>query len=229
MKISIKGVIVPNEEKWVYDFLEMDAVCPKDVLSAIESNTDGVLDVYINSPGGEISSGSEIYAAIQEFPGTVNIHVVGYACSAASVIACAGHSDMVRTGMFMYHNVNGAARGDYHALAKESHVLQIANRAIAAAYTAKTGMTEAELLKRMDAETWLTAEDAVQLGFIDEIAESKNVKLQNTAFGLLPQEAIDRIRNTVKCPQDAGSAAPEIRNQAQDRLNLLKLKARNFT
>ncbi len=86
-KIEVKGVIVPNEDKWIYDFFEMDAVCPRDVLTKIPQDEKEPIDVYINSGGGEITSGSEIYAALREYRGIVNIHVVGMAASAASVIA----------------------------------------------------------------------------------------------------------------------------------------------
>ena len=229
MKINIKGAIIPNEDKWIYDLFGMDNVTPGEVVAAIESNTDGVLDIDINSGGGDIGCGSEIYAAIQSFRGRVNIHVVGYACSAASVIACAGHSDMVRTGLFMYHNVSSAARGDYHAMDHESQVLQAANRAIAAAYTAKTGMDETTLLEQMDAETWITAEDAVKLGFIDEIAENKNLKLHNAGFGLLSQETIERIRNERNPQPQTTGMTPAERQRAENRLKLLSMKVRNLT
>jgi len=228
LKINVKGAIVPNEDKWIYDWLEMDATCPKDVLNSIEKSTDGKLDVYINSGGGDIFAGSEIYAALQGFTGEVVIHVVGLAASAASVIACAGQSDITKTGMFMYHNVSSGARGDYHAMDKASEVLQVANRAISAAYVAKTGMSEKDLLARMDAETWITADDAVSLGFIDKIAESKNLKLSAASGGVLPQETIDKIRNTVKNPlgNEADIFMPA--KAAQAKIKLLNLKVREI-
>ena len=153
MKIDIKGAIVTNDDKWIYDWLDMDAVCPRDVLRAIENANGDKLEIYINSPGGDIFAGSEIYAALQAYTGEVRIHVVGSACSAASVIACAGRSDMVRTGLFMYHNVSGGFKGDYHAMDKGSEILQTANRAIAAGYREKTGKTEQDLLQDVHAET----------------------------------------------------------------------------
>lgn len=198
MRIDIKGDIISNDDKWIYDWLEWDGTCPKDVLKAIDEANGDRLDVYINSGGGDISAGSEIYAALQAYTGQVFIHVVGYACSAASVIACAGHSDMVRTGLFMYHNVSGGFRGDYRAMNHGAEVLQTANRAIAAAYREKTGKSEKELLEAMDAETWMTAEDAVDMGFIDEIAESQNLKLSASAYGSLPAGVVDKVRNLIK-------------------------------
>lgn len=222
MKIDIKGAIVSNDEKWIYDWFEMDSVSPKDVLNQIEKANGEPLEIYINSPGGDIGAGAEIYAALQEYSGVVNIHVVGYACSSASVIACAGTSDMVRTGLFMYHNVSGGAKGDYHSMDKASEVLKVANRAIASAYTAKTGKSEEELLALMDAETWMTAEEAVEHGFIDKIAESKNLKLTaSNGSSMLPQSVIDRIRNTVKPPLNEADIF--MRKKAQAQLELLKI------
>lgn len=216
MKIDVKGTIVHNDEKWIYDWCGMQSTAPKNVLSAIEQAKGERLDVYINSEGGDIGAGSEIYAALQEYKGEVFIHVVGYACSAASVIACAGHCDMVRTGLFMCHNVSGGARGDYRAMNKSAEILMAANRAIAAAYRAKTGKSEEELLAAMDAETWITAEEAVELGFVDEIAENQNLKLTASAGGgLIPSAVVEKIRNTMKSPTAAKLLAE---------LDFLKLK-----
>lgn len=213
MRIDVKGDIITNDDKWIYDWLEWDATCPRDVLKAIEAANGERLDVYINSGGGDISAGSEIYAALQAYTGQVAIHVVGYACSAASVIACAGHSDMVRTGLFMYHNVSGGFRGDHNAMTKGAEILQVADRAIAAAYRAKTGKTEKELLDAMDAETWMTAEDAVKMGFIDEIAENQNLKLSASAAGSLPAGVVDKVRNLIKAPPTNEAEALKIRYQ----------------
>ena len=213
MRIDIKGDIIQNDDKWIYEWLEMDGTCPKDVLKSIEEANGDRLDVYINSGGGDISAGSEIYAALQSYTGQVFIHVVGYACSAASVIACAGHSDMVRTGLFMYHNVSGGFRGDHNAMTKGAEILQVADRAIAAAYRAKTGKTEKELLQAMEAETWMTAEDAVSMGFIDEIAENKNLKLSASASGSLPSGVVEKVRNLIKAPHLEDAEALKIKYQ----------------
>jgi ATP-dependent Clp protease protease subunit len=180
------------------------------------------LDVYINSGGGDIFAGSEIYSALRSYKGEVNIHVVGFAASAASVIACAGKSDISPTAMFMVHNVSGRAQGDYHVMDKSSDVLRTANKSIAAAYMAKTGMSEKEALAMMDQETWLTAQQAVAKGLIDKIAESQNLKLVAAyQTPLIPQSVIDKVRNIVKNPlNEAGILTPE---KAQAKLNLLKL------
>ncbi|MEN6391090.1 MAG: head maturation protease, ClpP-related [Syntrophomonas sp.] len=222
MRIDVKGTIVSNGDKWIYEWLEYDATCPNDVNKVIDQANGEPLEVYINSGGGDIFAGSEIYSALRSYKGEVNIHVVGFAASAASVIACAGKSDIAPTAMVMVHNVSGGARGDYHVMDKSSDVLQTANRSIAAAYMAKTGMSEKEALAMMDQETWLTAQQAVDKGLIDKIAENQNLKLVAAyQTPLIPQTVIDKVRNIVKNPlNEAGILTPE---KAQAKLNLLKL------
>lgn len=195
MKIDVKGCIVSDEDAWVYDWFGIQHCCPKNVNDLIQKSNGEDLDIYINSGGGDIFAGSEIYSAIRGYGGKVNIHVVGLAASAASVIACAGHSDISPTAMVMVHNVACSANGDYHDMEKQSEVLKKANETIAAAYVAKTGMTMVDALKLMDEETWLTANDAVSSGLIDEIAGSNNYQLvANYDSGMLPRSVIDKMQ-----------------------------------
>ena len=87
-KINIRGRIIPNDYKWFYDWLEMDSTCPRDVTSVLDKMVPGdEVDVYINSPGGVIDVGSEIYTLLRQASETapVNIFIMGEACSAACV------------------------------------------------------------------------------------------------------------------------------------------------
>lgn len=222
MRIDIKGVIISNDEKWIYDWFEMDSTAPKDVIPLIDKARGEKIDVYINSGGGDIFAGSEIYAALQAYKGQISIHIVGFAGSAASVIAMAGKSDIVPTAMFMYHNVSGGARGDYHAMDKTSEILQTANRAISKAYQIKTSKSEAELLAMMDKETWLTAEEAVQQGFVDELAVNQNMKLSASFDSqMLPQSVIDKMRNEKIIPKQNDDFDIQ---KAKAEFEILKLK-----
>jgi ATP-dependent protease ClpP protease subunit len=128
--------------------------------------------------------------------------VVGLAASAASVIACAGKSDIAPTAQMMVHNVSTWAAGNYHDMDHASNMLKQANRAIAAAYTEKSGMSEKDALDLMDAETWITAQDAVDYGLIDKIAGSQNsiqdedasVRLAASVGGMLPPSVINKMQ-----------------------------------
>lgn len=220
MKIDVKGSIVPNGDKWIYDWFGMDATSPKDVSDALEQANGMPIDVEINSGGGDIFAGSEIYTALRGYAGGVNIHIVGLAASAASVIAMAGKSEMSPTAMMMVHNVSSSAEGDYHNMDKQSDVLQQANKTIAAAYVGKTGMSEADALVMMDKETWLTAQQAVEKGLVDKVMFNDSPQLAASySNGLLPRSVIDKIRNQIKNPQAEKQA-----DFLQAKLNLLKVK-----
>lgn len=223
MQIDIKGCIIPNDEAWIYDFFGVDYCCPKQVNEAIASAGGEPLEIFINSGGGDIFAGSEIYSAIRAYGGAVNIHVTGIAASAASVIACAGHSDISPTAMVMVHNVSSRANGDYHDMDKQSEVLKKANETIAAAYIEKTGMKQSEALELMDKETWLTAADAVKVGLIDGIAESRNIQLvASYDSGMLPRSVINKMQSQ-RMADNAGADFLCRKNAAQVKLNQLKL------
>lgn len=201
MKVNVKGTIIPNDDQWIYDLFDIDATSPAKVSKGITAAAEKgePLEIYINSGGGDIFAASEIYSAIREYSGDVKIHVVGLAASAASVIACAGRSDISPTAQIMVHNVSSVASGDYHDMDKMSENLQKANETIANAYITKSGMTKEKALEIMDKETWLTADEAVELGLIDEVAGSKNVKSQLVAAycDIIPQNVIEKMRPSV--------------------------------
>lgn len=197
MRIDIKGAIIPNDYVWIYDFLEYDYTAPKRVQAIIDQANGEQIDVYIDSGGGDIFAGSAIYSALRSYNGTVKIHVVGLAASAASVIACAGESDIAPTAMIMVHNVSAETCGDYHDMDKSSETLQKANKAIAAAYVEKTGMSESEALSLMDAETWLSAKEAVEKGLIDKIAITQNIRLVASTGNIIPQSVVNKLKHLI--------------------------------
>ena len=177
-RINIKGTIVSDDDKWIYDWFGIKAVCPADIHKAIENAEGEELEVEINSGGGDVIAGNEIYTALRQYKGKVMITISGMAMSAASYIATARRCQMTPVGIFMIHNASGGARGDYHVMDKESEILQTINRAITAAYAEKTNMSQEELLDLMDKESWLTAEEALNYGFIDSIMESQEQPLK---------------------------------------------------
>lgn len=195
--IEIKGPIITNDDKWIYDWFGVASCCPADIRSQLDDVTDDEsVQVVINSSGGDIFAASEIYDMLAESKATIK---VVFAASAASYIACACKSEIVPTGMLMIHNVSSYAAGDYNDMAHESGVLLKASKAVATAYRLKTGMTEDELIGLMDKETWLTADEAVEKGFIDKVTEyaekPKEVKLAASLNGLIPDTIIKQMRD----------------------------------
>ena len=218
-KIEVKGTIVGNADKWIYEWFGIDATCPKDVNAAISEANGEPLLVEINSGGGDVFAGSEIYTALKAYAGTVEINIVGLAASAASVIAQAGHSRISPTALFMVHNVSGSAAGDFHDMQQEAEILQTANKAVAAAYLEKTGKSMEELLGIMDAETWMDAQKAEEYGFVDEVMFASAPTLTN-GIGVLPAQTIHKLKDLLPA---RGEENAEVKTVTA-KLKLLRLK-----
>lgn len=199
-KIDIKGVIVSNDDIWIYDWFEIDAVSPKGVIKQLEENGGEDIEVHINSPGGDVFAGSEIYTAIKEYSGNVHVKIVGIAASAASFAAMAGDTiSMSPTGQIMIHNASTVTWGDRRDHRHTADFLKTIDESIANAYRLKTGLAESELLSLMSKETYMNAQDALDKGFIDEIMFDDENQLRAAASAgltqLLPREVIDKVRN----------------------------------
>ena len=190
MEIDVRGDIIENDDKWIYDWLEWDSTCPDDVKSALQTMPAGEkLIVNINSGGGSVMAGQEIYSLLHG-RNDVEIHIQSLAGSAASVIAMANTCKMSPVATIMIHNVSmSGASGDYHDMQKNAEILKTMNSALAEAYVAKTGKTKDEILKMMDKETWITAGQALEMGFIDEVEELQT-QITNSIYGIRLTEEI---------------------------------------
>lgn len=224
-KINIKGPIVSNSDAWIYEWFGIEATSPQKVNDALEKANGEDIEVEINSGGGSVFAGSEIYTALKDYKGYVTVKIVGLAASAASVIAMAGDKVMMSpTAQIMIHNVSTYTSGDYRDMEHSAEVLKSANNTIANAYRLKTGKTQEELLTLMDNETWMTAQKAKELGFIDEIMFEEQQLVANYSYsGLLPPEVINKVRNMIKDP-NVDNSSDILMQKTQAQLNLLKLK-----
>ncbi|MFA5527663.1 MAG: head maturation protease, ClpP-related [Peptostreptococcales bacterium] len=196
-KVNIKGPIIEDSDAWIYEWFGIAATSPKIVNDIVEKANGEDLEVIINSGGGSVFAGSEIYTVLKDYSGNVLVKIVGLAASAASVIAMAGDKiKMSPTAQIMIHNVWSYAEGDYREMEHTAEILKNANKTIANAYEIKTGKTQEELLKLMDGETWMTPKQAKELGFIDEIMFEETQLVANINYsGLLPPEVINKIKN----------------------------------
>lgn len=211
MKINVKGPIIPNSDKWIYDLFEMEATCPKDITNLLDEAPREIADVMINSGGGDVHSASEIYTALRSHQGGVKTNIMGIAASAASVIAMAGNKlAMSPTAEMMIHNSSTIALGDKNEMNKTFEMLDVTDRTIANAYRGKSGLSESKLLELMDKETWLTAEDAKEYGLIDEIMfENDNVAKVASASAVsntIPQQVINKLRDDKALKNDEGQS-----------------------
>lgn len=227
-KINIRGVMIPNDYKWYYNWLEEDSTCPADVQKVLDAFQDGdEIEVYINSPGGAIDVGSEIYTLLRSRRDNVKIYITGEACSAASIVAMAGYCEMAPTALMMVHCVSTRMAGNHNDMEHTAETLRTADQALCTAYTNKSGMSQTEALAMMEAETWLTAEQAKERGLIDAVmfeeSETDMTLVAGPLFALPSTEKMEKVKRMLgKAESDSGCGDDAFLLQAQ--YNLLKMK-----
>lgn len=160
--LELHGTIA--EESWFDD--DFTPQMFRDELNA----GSGDITVWINSPGGDCVAAAQIYNMLANYKGNVTVKIDGIAASAASVIAMAGQTVLMSpVSMMMIHNPATVAFGDHTEMEKAIEMLEGVKDSIINAYAIKTGMSRAKLSRLMDAETWMDATKAVELGFADDI------------------------------------------------------------
>lgn len=198
---------------------------------------NGPVTIWLNSPGGDCIAASQIYSMLMDYPGNVTIKVDGIAASAASVIAMAGTTVlMAPTALMMIHNPMTIAYGNAAEMTKAIEVLNEVKESIINAYELKTGLSRAKLSHLMDAETWMNAGKAMELGFADGILEDrKKCASDEAAFSFAARTAEMYLMNRLearfksksgreKCPSpDAGQEMKGTKiDELEKRLSLLK-------
>lgn len=167
--LELHGTIA--EESWFDD--DVTPQLFKDELNA----GIGDITVWINSPGGDCVAAAQIYNMLTQYKGNVTVKIDGIAASAASVIAMAGNTVLMSpVSMMMIHNPATFAFGDHAEMQKAIDMLAEVKESIINAYVIKTGLTRAKLSHLMDAETWMDANKAVELGFADDIITRAETK-----------------------------------------------------
>ena len=173
--LYLNGVI--SEETWWGD-----EVTPKIFKDELLAGT-GNITVWINSPGGDVFAAAQIYNMLMEYTGKVTVKIDGLAASAASVIAMAGGDVyMSPVSMLMIHNPSTIAIGDSEERLRAKALLDEVKESIINAYELKTGLSRTKLSHLMDAESWMNANKAIELGFADKIMfmESETLDLKDS-------------------------------------------------
>jgi ATP-dependent Clp protease, protease subunit len=138
--------------------------------------TDADVTVLINSPGGNFFEGLAIYNVLREHKGIVTIKILGMAASAAAVIAMAGNEiQIARASFIMIHNTWVSAAGDRHSFREVADWLEPFDKTAAGIYQARTGISQKEIAKMLDKETWIAGDDAVEQGFADDFLPSDEI------------------------------------------------------
>lgn len=214
-KIFIFGDIAPEGD------LE-DGYSAERFRAALEGMNPALpLEVHVNSLGGAVAEGLAIYNLLKQYRGRTTVYIDGFACSIASVIAMAGDEVvMPRTAMLMIHNAWMLTAGNFNELRKDADDLEQINNALIEAYLEKAGekLDRARLQVLLNEETFLTADEALELGLIDridrdteadasvlELAAARSVKPGTVAAKL---EDIRAALQLIRAEQGRGEQAP---------------------
>ena len=226
--MHLNGTIA--EESW-FD----DDVTPRLFKDELMAGT-GDVTVWINSPGGDCVAAAQIYNMLMEYPGSVTVKIDGIAASAASVIAMAGARVLMSpVSMLMIHNPMTIAFGDSGEMQKAIEMLGSVKESIINAYAIKTGLSRAKLSHLMDAETWMDANKAVELGFADGVlsrsGETEVMGIPNVSMLFSKATVMNCLMDKIaaKCKIQPTTAVKESAGRSVDALKAELKAIKNYT
>ncbi|GEM_PF-3186096 len=205
--------ISPNrEETTIYFYGRIggvtNAITDIDFINAVKLVNTNILNIRINSPGGDVFQGYAMYQALQSFNGVVNTYIDGVCASMATVIALAGAKVyMAKNALFMIHNPQLETRGDARKLIKEAELLDKVKETLMNVYSGRTGLAIDELSTMLDNETWLNAQEALAMKFIDQITGEVLLKDENQN---VTNSTSNEVYNLYKFKNDANMNLDEL-------------------
>ena len=185
----------------------------------------GDITIWLNSPGGDCIAASQIYAMLMDYPHNVTVKIDGIAASAASVIAMAGTKVlMAPTALMIVHNPLTIANGDTDEMQKAILMLDEVKESIINAYQVKTNQSRAKISHWMDAETWMNANKAIELGFADGVLEDSKRHQATPTYAFSRRAVTNSLLDKVKTkeqPQPEPEPQGVLAESLQKRLNLI--------
>lgn len=213
--IQMNGEVIPSDYADVYDYLGYENINPKAIKQALNEANGSDVELEINSPGGYVDAGSEIYTALKEYSGKVTAKITGQACSAASWIALAADRvEMSPTAQMMIHRASTMSIGNSDDLSSALNALDSLDQSFVDLYSQKTGLDKQEVYRLMCNTTWMNAKEAVDKGFADEIMfqNDKKPALVNADGSLsVKPDMINKIKNLLhgKSTEDVVKLLPK--------------------
>ena len=212
---EIKNATADVAEVYIYDQIGEDwwtgaGVTAKGFVDELSKVTAPQIHLRINSPGGSVFDAQAIYTALNRHPATVTTFIDGLAASAASYIALAGDRVvMAANALLMIHNPMGGVTGDATDMRKMADVLDKIRDTIVGIYADKTKKRYEDLVDAMDAETWYTAREALEAGFVDEVGVALDVAA-HMDLSTLKNMGYKHVPAIVTVPEVANATEPEV-------------------
>jgi len=206
LSLRINGRIVTSDDAEIFDWLGWESASPKSLREFLNKAKGEDVELLINSYGGDVHAAAEMYGELKRYKGHVKSVIVGLAASAATVVAL-GADRVVAYPMaqMMIHNVSTFALGDHNDMESAKQSLETADAGLRAIYTRKTGKSMDELKELMDAETWFSAQTALDAGFVDAIVEPEMLDLVASSGGNEPDMTMLRDLYAMKKTLETGT------------------------
>lgn len=224
----VRGEASADATLYIYDVIDAYwGVSAQEVAKTIAGlDASTTLHLRINSPGGDVFEARAIAASIAQFGGKTIAHIDGLAASAATTIASAAQEvEIVDGGFYMIHNAWTFAMGNKHDMRTTADLLDKVDGAIVADYARRTGATTEQVIAWMDAETWFTAQEAVDNKFADRLAPSGQTGASNASARQFNLAAFDKTPQALLVPQPPQINEGAVRAHNERRLRLLELNA----
>jgi len=190
--LSVKALGADEATVYVYDVIDdFWGVGATEFVTALDGITAGTIHLRINSPGGDVFAARAMVAAMQRHPARIIAHIDGLAASAATFLAVAADEcEIAEGGFFMIHNGWTCTCGNASDHQKTVDLLNKVDNSLVSDYRKKTALDEETIRDWMGAETWFTASEAIENGFVDRLAEAP-AKAENSfdlsVFGNAPK------------------------------------------
>lgn len=166
-----------------------DVINAKDIRESLESVTDDIV-IKLNSPGGDVFEGIEIYNYLKDHPSNVTVEVTGVAASAATFITAGANEVIMNVGTsLMIHEASTFTWGNKSDIQKTLNALETIDESILSIYSEKTGQSNEQLEEWMNEEKWFTADEAVEFGFADSVKRDSVESVES-------EESIEDIINS---------------------------------
>lgn len=234
---SISNLASNETEILIYDIIGQDywgdGISAKEFVRDLSNIKTDFINVRINSPGGSVFDGIAIYNALKAHKATINVYIESLAASIASVIAMAGDTVyMANSSLMMVHEVQGGSYGTSSDHMAQAHMQDQAKEIIIRAYKTKSeSLSDDEISQLMINETWMTTEDALQHGFIDEIMEdvkmAASIANYDKSFLSNYKKTPDNLKDEIDADQEKASkpiTADEAKNLINELYKLLNIE-----
>lgn len=229
---EVSGTIVMDSDQWIMEWFGFQCVSPGQLKNALAEANGEPVTIHVNSPGGYVDAGKEMYSACMDYGGPLTFQIDSCADSAASMLCMAAAKRgnkciMSPVGSMVIHLCSGGADGNKHDMEHAAEMMDATDQTIANAYILKTGKSRDEVMKLMEAETKFTAQQALENHLVDEIADfgienPENLKKmlagETNLLNMYPRlsaSTLNFMRNVapqLKNPPKASAGEPELDN-----------------